>query len=282
MSLIIFSATGWLSAIVLFTTVGIETKTKPINFSATASDTGETVLIGTTNLGLWFKAVTVSTDDDLGYDQVEIWLAEEEVTVTKTSHESESVTNSAGFVNLYTYQNSNFRFEFYNVTGPPGYSVTLNIYESNSVTNQVCTRTFGDIDVEYLVYSCAINQTGYYNIQYVVSNNVSGTVKEELEIVKLNYTFYNSISVSCILDNSNRTCTLLDPTPKLTLHGKQYIVVFIPSWLAPTFQILPKGRVELYSAGAILFFLVSLVFFTTLPVCCYCYCKIKRTIVLPQ
>ena len=284
MSLIIFGVIALLSLIASFVVVGVKTKSEPNTFSAVASETGEMVLIGTTSLSwFWFKAVNVTTIDDLGYKQIEVWLAEEEVTFTELISEPEALTDYASYRNLYAYQNSTFSFDFYNVMGPPGYTVTLNIQELGKVNHLVNNSvTFGGVDIKHKEYHWTVAESGYYDIQFVVGNGVSGTVSENLEIVTLNYTFYNSSSKSCILDSSNRACALPDLSPISPHSGKQYIIAFIPPWLAPTFETLPKSRDELYIPCAILLSLAVVVFVIALIGFCYCYYRVRRPPMAPQ
>ena len=179
------------------------------------------VLLGSIN-PYKYGSVEIGTEDPLS-DNVQIWLADEEALFSDESiSEPQVLSNFSGSNVIYAVLDSNFTFEFFNVSGPPGSVYRVQVAEDGNISNVVCSHDLHAEDIK-ATFTCVIEQTNYYNIKFTVDNGITAQFRKYFTIVRLNLTFYTSSSYpSCNLNRTNAHCSFSKP-----LSGKKgYLIAF--------------------------------------------------------
>ena len=202
-----------------------------------------TVLLGDINF-YKYGSVKISTEDPLS-DNTQIWLADEEALLfNENISEPQVLSNFSGSNVIYAVLDSNFTFDFFNVSGPPGSVYRVQIVEDGNSSNIVCSHDLLAEDNE-ATFTCVVNQTNYYNIKFTVDSGITGKFREYFTIIGLNLTFYTSSSYpSCSLNHTHIQCTFSMP-----LSGKNGYLVAFSAHDQMSLSIMYYGQHSWYAIG---------------------------------
>ena len=220
-----------------------------------------------------YDSIDITTEDTLS-DNTQIWLADEESFFSQKSiSEPQVLSNYSGTNIVYAMPGSNFTYEFFNVVGPPGSIYRVYVFEDGNISNTVCSMNLTAQDSE-ASFTCIIEETNYYNIQFVLDDGITGEFQQYFTIIGLNATFYTSSSYpSCNLNSTSRHCSF-----SVSHLGKDRYLIAFSIHDEMLLLITYHGRYDWYAFNLLpAIVLVCFILYGAVRVIsCCCICKKRK------
>ena len=231
-----------------------------------------TVYIGEVNGGPYGNIKIKSTSTHNSYDNVIIYLVKHmsvnstNITITQTLSQGPGITTD------YFYTGSQYYVDIANITGPSGSGFTVNVLRyTEEYTETVCTThvTLNSSSSPFNhTFKCVFNKPGYYDVRYIVDEEINGEENAILTNIKLDTAQHNNI-MTCNITTNDNTCILL------LNHDNYHVIGDILHDHDITIEYELHGRVEYYTVPSIFLIIPILVLLISILISIYCIRKYK-------
>ena len=231
-----------------------------------------TVYIGEVNGGPYGNIKIKSTSTHNSHDNVIIYLVKHmsvnstNITITQTLSQGPGITTD------YFYTGSQYYVDITNIAGPSGSGFTVNVLRyTEEYTETVCTTnvTLNSSSSPFNhTFKCVFNKPGYYDVRYIVDEEINGEENAILTDVKLDTAQHNNI-MTCNITTNDNTCILS------LNHDNYHVIGDILHDNDITIEYKLHGRLEYYAVPGTFLIIPILVLLISIVISIYCIRKHK-------